>query len=164
MYISKTYLLMIVFCLNCFDKVYSQCLPTINSFPYNEGFENSDGGWVTGGTLSDWAWGTPHKSRIISAGNRSKCWITGGLTNSFYNYGEASYLQSPVFDISSLQNPFISFKVMWETEQKYDGASLQYSTDCGNTWNTLGNVNDVVNCPNSNWFNATSSYLANGVG
>jgi hypothetical protein len=155
---------MIVFCLNCFYKVYSQCTPTISTFPYNEGFENSNGGWVASGTLSDWAWGTPHKSRIISAGNRTKCWITGGLTNSFYNYGEASYLQSPVFDISSLQNPFISFKVMWETEQKYDGASLQYSTDCGNTWNTLGNVNDVANCPNSNWFNTSLSSLSNGVG
>ena len=164
MHISKTYLLMIVFCLNCFNKVYSQCTPTISTFPYNEGFENSDGGWVADGTLSDWAWGTPYKSRIISAGNKSKCWITGGLTNSFYNYGEASYLQSPVFDISSLENPFISFKVMWETEQKYDGSSLQYSTDCGNTWNTLGNINDVVNCPNSNWFNTSSSFLANGVG
>jgi gliding motility-associated-like protein len=146
------------------NQSYSQCTATINTFPYNEGFENNNGNWISSGTLSDWAWGTPTKTIINSAGGGSKCWVTGGLTNSFYNYGEASYLQSPVFDISSLNNPYISFKVFWESEKRFDGGSFQYSIDCGNSWVSLGNTNDVAACPASNWFNTSSTYLAGSQG
>lgn len=131
----------------------AQCVAGINSFPYNESFEASDGGWVSGGAGNDWAWGTPSKPVITSAGGGSKCWVIGGLTGSSYTNAEASWLQSPCFDFSSLQYPYIQFKVFWEMEQQFDGAGFQYSIDNGATWSNVGATNDPVNCLNANWFN-----------
>ena len=137
-----------------------QCATTISTFPYVEDFEASQGGWTSGGTNNDWAWGTPNKGVITSAGSGTKCWVTGGLTGSFYNYSELSYIESPCFDFTSLQHPFIAFKMYRESEWKFDGSNLQYSLDQGTTWANVGSFNDVTDCMNANWYNyATVSYL-----
>jgi hypothetical protein len=102
----------------------AQCPIGINSFPFIEGFETTNGGWVSGGTGNDWAWGTPAKPVISGAGGGTRSWVVGGLTGSSYTNGEASWLQSPCFDFTNLQYPYIEFKVFWEMEQQFDGASL----------------------------------------
>ncbi len=140
-----------MFCVS--QKLNAQCGTPISVFPYNEGFEATNGGWTTGGNLSDWTWGTPAKTIINSAANGTKCWIVGGLTGSSYNDAEASWLQSPCFDFTALQYPYISFNVFWEMERRFDGAGFQYSTDLGATWINVGTVADAVNCLNGNWFN-----------
>jgi len=140
-----------MFCVS--QKLNAQCGTPISVFPYNEGFEATNGGWTTGGTLSDWTWGTPAKTIINSAANGAKCWIVGGLTGSSYNDAEASWLQSPCFDFTALQYPYISFNVFWEMERRFDGAGFQYSTNLGATWTNVGTVSDPVNCLNGNWFN-----------
>jgi gliding motility-associated-like protein len=122
-------------------------------FPYTEGFETTNGSWTTGGSLSDWTWGTPAKTVIDGAATGAKCWIVGGLTGSSYNDAEASWLQSPCFDFTGLQYPYISFSVFWEMEQRFDGAGFQYSTNLGTTWTNVGAVSDPKNCLNDNWFN-----------
>ena len=138
------------------------CSAPISSFPYLQDFETSDGGWVPGGTASDWAWGTPAKTVINSAGQGTRSWITGNLSGSSYNNGQNSWLMSPCFDLGSIQNPEISFKIFWETEQRFDGASFQYSTDGGNSWQVLGTTNSNSNCQGSNWFNTNAiTYLGN---
>ncbi|HEY6064053.1 MAG TPA: hypothetical protein VIV35_10620 [Chitinophagaceae bacterium] len=71
-------------------EIKAQCGSGISIFPYNEGFEASDGGWVSGGVGNDWAWGTPNKPVISAAGSGTKCWIVGGLTGSSYTNAEAS--------------------------------------------------------------------------
>jgi len=140
---------------------YSQCTGGINSFPYNEGFESSDGGWVSGGTGDDWAWGTPAKPVINGAGSGTRCWVVGGLTGSTYTDGEASWLQSPCFDFTNLQYPYIEFKVFWEMERRFDGAALQYSLDNGASWTNVGSASDANNCLNTNWYNFSPvTYLA----
>jgi gliding motility-associated-like protein len=133
-----------------------QCTLTISTFPYNESFETSPGGWFSGGTGNDWALGTPSKPVITTAANGSKCWITGGLTTSFYNNGERSWVQSPCFDFTSLANPCVTFRIFWETEYQYDGGNFQYSLDDGNTWTNVGAYNEPVNCLNTNWYNYPS--------
>jgi len=139
----------------------AQCNNAINIFPYGEDFENSDGGWIAGGTYSDWAWGTPAKPVINSAASGKKCWMVGGLVSSSYADAEHSYLQSPCFNFSNVQYPYISFSVFWEMERKYDGAALQYSIDAGNNWQTVGSVNDATDCNNDNWYNNSIIYLSN---
>lgn len=134
-------------------KTNAQCGTPISTFPYNEGFEATNGNWTTGGNLSDWTWGTPAKTVINGAASGNKCWIVGGLTGTSYNDAEASWLQSPCFNFTGLQYPYISFAVFWEMERRYDGASFQYSTDLGNAWTNVGAVGDPVNCLNDNWFN-----------
>src|SRR6478736_2997677 len=130
----------------------AQCGTPISVFPYTEGFEATNGGWTPGGTASDWAWGTPSKPVITGAATGTKCWITGGLTGSSYNNGEASWLQSPCFDFTSLQYPYISINVFWEMERRFDGANLQYSTNLGASWTNVGSVSDPANCLNDQWF------------
>lgn len=135
-----------------FAELKSQCGAVINSFPYTEGFETSDGGWVSGGVGNDWTWGTPAKPLISSAGGGTRCWIVGGLTGSSYTNAEASWIQSPCFDFTNLNYPLISFKINWETEQQFDGASFQYSIDNGSSWITIGPAN-YTDCIQKNWFN-----------
>jgi len=135
------------------QKARTQCTSPVSLFPYTEGFEATSGGWVAGGAGSDWAWGAPVKPTINAAATGSNCWITGGLTPGAYSNGEASWLQSPCFDFTTLKYPYISFAVFWETERRFDGASFQYSTDLGTTWTNVGSQNDPVNCLNGSWFN-----------
>jgi gliding motility-associated-like protein len=131
----------------------SQCTTTISNFPYKEDFETSGGSWVAGGTYSDWTWGTPSKPVINSAGSGSKCWITGGLKNPGYNNQENAWLKSPCFNFTNLKAPYLKFKVFWETEGKFDGANLEFSTDNGLTWQLLGNKIETNGCLTERWYN-----------
>ena len=140
---------------------FAQCTGNVSAFPYHEGFELGDGNWTHGGTASDWVLGTPTKPVITGAAAGTQCWITGGLSGSSYNNGENSWLQSPCFDFTSLVNPQISFAVFWETEKKYDGANMEYSTNAGSSWTLLGSVNDN-NCTATNWFNNASVNFLGG--
>jgi len=132
---------------------FSQCATTISNFPYREDFETSNGNWVTGGTFSDWTWGVPSKPVINAAGSGSKCWITGGLKNSGYNNDEKAWLKSPCFNFTNLKAPYLKFKVFWETEGKFDGANLEYSTDNGTSWQLLGNKIEPNSCLTERWYN-----------
>ncbi len=144
-----------ILCLLFIERpgILAQCSSGISAYPYNENFETSDGGWVAGGSGNDWAWGTPSKPVISSAGGGTKCWIIGGLTGSTYTDAEASWLQSPCYDFTGVLYPYIEFKVFWEMEQQFDGGGFQYSTDNGSTWINVGSVSDGKNCLNANWFN-----------
>ncbi|HRI22160.1 MAG TPA: hypothetical protein PLA68_14455, partial [Panacibacter sp.] len=124
---------------------FAQCTVTVSNFPYSENFETSNGNWVSGGTGADWAWGTPVKKTINTAGSGLKCWITGGLNKTAYNPGQNSWLKSPCFNFSNLKDPYIKFKVFWETAAIVDGANLQYSTDNGATWLLAGSTNETNN-------------------
>lgn len=150
-------MLMLVLMIQGFvsPKAVAQCAgPVISTFPYTEGFESGPA-WTTGGTSNDFAWGTPSHALINTAGGGTKCWCVGGLSGSFYNYGERSYIQSPCFDFTNLNFPWISLKIFWEDEFKYDGMQLQSSTDGGLTWVTVGSAADPVDCMNANWYNHT---------
>ncbi|MBL7738166.1 MAG: gliding motility-associated C-terminal domain-containing protein [Chitinophagaceae bacterium] len=152
----KTYIrnILLFLCLIVFDTaVRSQCTLPINTFPYTEGFETSSGGWFQGGVASDWTWGAPAKPIITIAANGNRCWMIGGLTASSYNNSQASWLQSPCFDFSSLQYPYITFSVFWEMEQRFDGAGIQYSINNGSSWSDIGSFNEAPYCLNSNWYN-----------
>jgi GEVED domain/Ig-like domain CHU_C associated/MAM domain, meprin/A5/mu len=124
-------------------------VPVVSSFPYMEGFETSAGGWTIDGANSTWAWGTPAKSIINTAGSGTKSWMTGGLTGQYNNY-EASYVTGPCFDFTNVVRPEFDFKINWETEFCCDGGNLQASTDGGTTWFNIGQLGD----PN-NWYNAS---------
>ena len=162
---NRTLQVVIIFVCTCctWQKTNAQCATPINIFPYTEGFETTNGNFTTGGTFSDWAWGTPSKPVITGAATGTKCWIVGGLTGRSYNDAERSWLQSPCFDFTGLQHPYISFAVFWEMEQRFDGAGFQYSTNLGVTWTNVGSVSDPVNCLNGNWFNFSPITNMNGL-
>ena len=143
-------------CMGVNRNAMAQCSTTITSFPYNEGFESTDGGWQASSNIH-WQWGSPvGKAVIPGAGGGSKCWIAGGLSGSFYSSG-SSELVSPCFTFSTLVNPQLSFKIFWETERDYDGVTLLYSTDNAGSWITLGTANSDDPCAGiENWFNNSS--------
>jgi gliding motility-associated-like protein len=145
--------LMTILLMTFISDSFGQCITT---FPYNQDFENSDGGWTVGGTNSDWAWGAPVKSTINAASSGAKCWISGNLSGNSYNGGEKSYVESPCFDFTSMANPIIKFSIFWDTERQYDGGSFQFSINNGQTWSNVGNSNDPSDCYNKNWFNSSN--------
>ncbi|MFC5271461.1 T9SS type A sorting domain-containing protein [Adhaeribacter terreus] len=122
-------------------------VPVISTFPYSQNFENGNGGWRSGGTSSSWAFGTPAKQVIQGASSGVNAWVTN-LTGT-YNTSENSYVMSPCFNFSGLTgDPDFEMKAWWSSEQGWDGAVLQYSTNGGTTWQNVG----AVGQPN-NWFN-----------
>jgi|GEM_PF-1148100 len=127
-----------------------QNIPLINTFPYFEGFENNNGGWVSGGTLSSWEWGTPAKSVIQGAAQGTKAYVTGGLGTGTHNNNEKSFVLGPCMNFTNLQLPVFEMKAWWHSESNIDGAALQASINGGGTWTTIGALNAVTN-----WYNCT---------
>ena len=123
--------------------------PVVSTYPYLEDFEGTANGWFSGGNSSSWALGTPSASIIAGAASGTKAWATN-LTGN-YNTGENSWVQSPCFDLSSpnLVSPELRFKLWYEVGQFDGGANVQYSTNGGQTWLTLGNMTSGL----LNWYN-----------
>ena len=125
---------------------FSHYAPIVN-YPYTESFEVSDGFWMSGGTSSSWQLGAPSAHTILSASDGTKAWETN--LNGTPNEDENSYVRSPCFDFSGLTSPQINMDVWWDCSKDNDGARLEYSTDGGNTWATLGSYNEP-----DNWYNS----------
>lgn len=120
-------------------------VPGISTYPYLEDFESGQGGWISGGTANSWAYGNPSKTVIQGAASGSNAWVTGGLGTGNYSASEDSYVIGPCFDFSSLQNPWVSMKIWWNSEFSWDGAVLQSSIDFGQTWQNVGAYLDPFN-------------------
>jgi hypothetical protein len=114
-------------------------LISVSSFPYNEGFETGNGGWTTDGVNNSWQLGTPVGLTINSAAGGTQAWVTN--LSGTYNNNETSSVISPCFDFSSLAQPQIKLNIWIETENNWDGVILQSSTNGGQTWQMVGNLN-----------------------
>ena len=123
-----------------------QTTPVIASFPYLEGFENSNGYWFTNGINDSWQWGIPNKTIINHAANGTRAWVTN--LNGNYNNNELSYLYSPCFDLSILQAPVFSFSHIFQTEDDCDCDYhwVEYSLN-DSVWIKLGAV-----AGGTNWY------------
>lgn len=135
------------------NALLAQC---VSSYPFSEDFESGPAGWTSGGANSDWTWGAPAKSLINAAGSGVNCWISGGLSNPVYNGGQKSWVESPCFDFGSLNAPYLTFLIFWDTERQYDGGNFQYSINGGTSWINLGSSGIANNCRIKNWFNASN--------
>lgn len=132
--------------INANDTVYKaiESYVTIASYPYSENFDGGPAGWVSGGTNSSWALGTPVKTVINTAASAPNAWVTS-LTGD-HNANENSWVESPCLDMSTLENPYIDFSLWYETSV-LGTIQVQASTDNGLTWNTIGANGDT------NWYN-----------
>ena len=130
---------------NNLDSIYINSVITVNAFPYAESFESGTGSWNSGGVNNSWQLGEPENTVIDTASAGLNCWVTN-LTGT-HNLNELSYVQSPCFDLSSMSDPWLEMDVWYESEGGWDGAQVQYSTDGGNTWQTLGAYGDA------DWYN-----------
>lgn len=123
--------------------------PVVSAFPYLENFEQNDGNWFSQGINNSWEYGEPNGAKIKDAASGTKAWVTN-LTGS-YNNNEESYLYSPCFDVSGLQNPMLSFSLSTDIEncgdEICDKAYVEYSED-GIKWSKLGSYGN-----GTNWYN-----------
>jgi hypothetical protein len=143
------------------NNVYTSLLAnasSVSTFPYYANFEGQGAtlGWSTGGTNNSWEWGIPTASIINAASSPTNVWATNLDGN--HNGNESSWVQSPVFNFTSLTAPIVEFKLWTNTQVGYDGVALQYTTDGGITWQHVGMQFGTPSLdPNGeNWYNASS--------
>jgi subtilisin family serine protease len=132
--------------------------PLITIYPYFEDFERNDGYWYAEGQNSSWEYGTPTAPKINKAASGTKAWVTNLDGN--YNPREQSYLYSPCFDLSNLQNPFLSFMLAYDIENcgavLCDAAQLEYTFN-GVNWQRLGKSGEGESWYNDTLYNAWSA-------
>jgi len=123
-----------------------------DEFPYVKSFESGPNEWVAGGISSSWELGEPNNTLIDQASKGTQAWVTN--LDGSYSLNEQSFVESPKFDLSSLQKPKFVMDIWWETEDGFDGAALQSSIDGGQTWIHVGSIAD-----NPNWYTGTADAL-----
>ena len=111
-----------------------QASAQITTYPYYEDFEGGAAGWTTATTL--WELGTPAGTIINSAAGGVNSWATDLDAN--YPNGADDMVTSPIFDFTSVTNPFISLAIWWNSENSWDGTVLQSSIDGGVSWQNVG--------------------------
>jgi hypothetical protein len=131
--------------------------PVVNSFPYLEDFEASNGAFSLSGTNPTWAWGIPgnFNSIVKSAASGSRVWKTN--LNGVYNNSEASQITSPCINLNSSFSagnlPVLSFNLSGSSEADYDFVWVEYSLD-GISWTKLGVSGGAGS---TNWYNRPSN-------
>ncbi len=142
---------------NCVDSLTRilDIRPVVNTFPYLEEFEQSNGGWFSFGSIAGVEDSTSWE-RAIAAGNYINDSATGNysyVTEAAGNYAldEQSYVDGPCFDFSSLERPMIAFRKNAHLNVGQDGVNFQYSIDNGSTWHNVGSF-DGDESSGINWF------------
>jgi len=134
-------------------------LPVIICFaqitpPYFDDFEGGNAGWTVDSVSgSTWELGTPVTAPTNSTHSGVNAWDVD-LLNPYLPSTEC-YLISPVFDFSNAAsyNSTVSFWQNRDTENGWDGARLDYSTNGGSNWTVLGTIGDPKGV---NWYNGLS--------
>jgi len=96
-----------------------------------------------------WQRGVPNKTLLNTVGSGTSAYVTGLSGN--YPDGTTSYLYTNCYDLSTVSNPILKFKMAFDIEQDWDHMYVQYSTDLGATWTILGSATDA------NWYNSSST-------
>ncbi|MEO5600219.1 MAG: PKD-like domain-containing protein, partial [Cyclobacteriaceae bacterium] len=152
-------------CVNALTKRifildYNKPSPTLG---YSENFENGKGTWVetsshidqTKQGLYSWVFGTPAGNKINSAASGTNAWWTGGNPNAVTEYGtyyhnDSTEVTGPCLDLSAIKRPMIALNYWAHSQENFDGAVVQYSTDGGATWKTIGDGEKR----GINWYNS----------
>lgn len=134
-------------------------LAIIDEFPYLESFDAASEQFFTHDS-SAFVLATPYSAGIFTAANGTLCWSTSNIRSD--SSKAKSYLYSPCFDISSLDQPYISFSFsgtfpMQDSSIALASAWVEYSTD-DEEWTKLGDENTGFN-----WYNHNAGYWAHGL-
>jgi parallel beta-helix repeat protein len=116
---------------------------------YTDNFDGPTNYWAQEGNV--WQRGTPGQTTLNAAYTAPNAWMTKLTSN--YPDNSTSYLYSPFFDISSVNNAMLKFVHKYKIPSG-DGGSVQYSTDGGQTWILLGFWGDPLG---TNWYTGQTS-------
>ncbi len=124
-----------------------------STLPYYDNFDGATINWLAGPVSSGslWELGTPNFGATNSAHSAPNAWDVN-LTTAYTN-SATTYLYTQNFDFSTAVNARMKFWLNYNVQATYDGLRLEYTTDGGTTWNTLGVLNDVNGV---NWYNSAS--------
>ncbi len=128
----------------------------ILALPHFDDFEGTQL-WYIEGTTNQWQYGTPSASTINSAYSPTHAWATVLAGN--YANNSSYYLYTPKFDFTNVNNMVLGFWHWIDTENGVDGGKIQYSSNNGATWTTLGVLNDPSG---TNWYNTANINNAPG--
>jgi len=133
-------------------------MPTISS-DLTEDFEDNDAGlWVTYkdyGTVNDWEHGTPTKTYINNTASGTKAWVTN--LNGYVSPSQMSYVESPCYDLSSISEPALEFKISLQTYTQAK-LSVEYSLDNGLNWFTI--PENTIWANPTDWYTAPMTYFS----
>ena len=101
-----------------------------------------------------WERGVPGGNQLDSAFSGMQAYATN--LDGDYSNNTKSFLYSPCFDLTLIEDPVLKFKMAFEIEFDWDLLYMQYSTDLGQNWNVLGSADDP------NWYNS-SRFSGDGV-
>ena len=135
-----------------------QAQTTISSFPYAEGWETGFGAWTQSSSDNvDWF-------RLNAATPTSFTGPSSANEGSYYIYfegttspGNIAILESPIFDLTAIQFPSLTFDYhMYFIGYYNDGTlDIDVTTDNGSNWTTLWTRTGDQTAPDSEpvWFN-----------
>jgi hypothetical protein len=132
--------------------------------PYEEDFVANDGYWTAYGTNNSWQRTLPNATVINGAHTGNLAWVTNA--SGFYNASEFSWVESPCFDLTGIENPVLDFFVKTHTLPGLDGVALDYSLDGGFTWERVQATSPELawDWYNSYTINSLSQATGNGSG
>lgn len=130
----------------------------INKYPYREGFENSKGNWASS-FLFERSTQLGESIAPFRAANGQQ-FIGTRYVDVVQGVGLAvnsGVLMSPLFDISGLQQPHLSFSFNRQLCDNKDSVFLEYSVDTARTWFRI-----LPSAGNTNWYGASDGLAWKG--
>jgi hypothetical protein len=104
----------------------------VKALPFAENFDGAKVLWKSEGKNASWEWGTPGGSIMEPLPSSPNVWVTN--LNGDYYINDSSWVVSPCFNFTNIDQPVIDFKYWNSSEAKKDGTVLQYSIDAGANW------------------------------
>lgn len=120
---------------------------SVFNVPYTDDFEGKNYFVSTGG-LKQWQRGNPNKNTFSSPHSGNNAWVTSLL--DVYLNNSNDYLYTPFFNLGSFSGTYMRFWHRFETQASHDGGVVEYSTDGGSTFTSLGYIADPAS---TNWYN-----------
>ncbi|SFW64821.1 thrombospondin type 3 repeat-containing protein [Cellulophaga fucicola] len=120
-------------------------------------FDNTEDALVTYNDASSnslWEKGTPSGTLLNSASSGLEVYATN-LDGEHPNNTKA-FLVSNCYNISTIANPVLKFKMAYDLEENWDIVYVEYSINQGKDWSNLGSINSQPNWYNSDRTNASS--------
>jgi hypothetical protein len=143
-------------CIGVFGELYT-------SVPYTDNLEGTVY-WNSTGTKGNWQHGAPAGTTINSAHSPTKVWMTKLAANYDNNANELLYTPRFSFiNVPPTDTVTLKFWHWYNTESTNDGGHLQFSTNGGLTWVSLGTIGDALA---TNWYttNIGGTHVFSGVG
>jgi len=101
-----------------------------------------------------WELGVPTGTKLGTAASGTQ--VYGTSLGGNHPDNTKAFLVSNCYELSNIVAPVLKFKMAFDLELNFDIVYVEYSTDSGNNWQVLGNINSQPNWYNSDRTNTSS--------